>query len=542
MFTCMANLGLSTRNHSPAPTTLPPLGAAKEKFELNIATGNLCIHHQDAYLCAPGISVSVNRFYNSLDMTWRIGPSRRLTIPSLPCQPIIRTKDDGHVQEFKWDDEAFKYFCVDGDQPGVWLIRDHVNRQWVYGAPHSNYQETYDYEGRLLLSSDADGNTISYHYSDSDGKLQSIKTVANESIVFNYNTDNLIKSISRNTSGNNVEIVIYDYDIEKQLKKVIFSGKYELNYEYGSKGRVKKCSQADGIFYAFSYNGQGLVQSFSDGEGRKHEISYQTQKRQVDLKHPDQSQTTFSLDDQMRLVKVDGALGFLKYEYSEEYGQIATYDYNGRIRKYRYHQDGSLYSEKLEADFIERQEKVYEYDEATKKLLTVHKVDVNTKNTRSLVQNIYDGNNRLKYTIDDIGAITEYQYEEHGLISFKILYIDVFIDPSTLYVVQQDAKDGEVTKVVRGSAKQESIFYEYDHRGQLIRTVLGDQTIDIEHDVFGRIIKKALSNTTEETFAYDAIGRPLSTHNKLGISTTHSYDKKQIETETPFRLEHYKVY
>ncbi|QNN46213.1 putative Ig domain-containing protein [Thermomonas brevis] len=120
----------------------------------------------------------------------------------------------------------------------------------------------------------------------------------------------------------------------------------------------------------------------------------------------------------------------------------------------------------------------------------------NAADQQRLTRYAYDGAGRLRFSVDDAGAVTEQRYDGAD----RVVSTHAYATPVTIATVTEAA----VAALVAGQANVQRTGYAYDNAGRLTGTT------------------DALNKT--ESYGYDAAGRRTSVTNKLGAVWTYEYD------------------
>jgi len=269
------------------------LGRQGEQVYLNASTGNLVIQNRDELLINQGLDAALVRTYNSQGQftddngdNFRIGFNKRLTnIPATPNTAgtsITRINADGSESLYNYDETQGVYITSDGSGADDTLSFNNGNWTWTEGS--SRITETYDANGQLQNSRDADGNTTAYIY-DTTGRLTQVNDASGQSVNLIYTGINLT-SIQTVTPEGSQTRVRYGYDTSNRLTQVtvdltpedssIADGNtYVTTYTYdGSSKRIASITQGDGNTISFTYDASDRVATYTDGVGRTTNIQY----------------------------------------------------------------------------------------------------------------------------------------------------------------------------------------------------------------------------------------------------------------------------
>lgn len=269
------------------------VGRGNDRVFVNTATGNLIVQSQDERLSALGLDFSLVRTYNSQGLlnddngdNWRLNVHQRLyDLPdpvNTPGSTITKVFGDGREVTYRYDQSRAAYVSSEGAAAHDTLEFSGGGWTWTEGS--TQVEETYDADGWLTSTRDADGNTIAYQYTD--GRLSQITDASGQITRLVYTGINLT-GIEVLSDGVTQTLTTYGYDSSDRLTDVTVdltpanaadSLVYTTSYTYdGSSRRIASITQTDGSSVAFTYeliNGQHRVSSYTDGEGRISYVDY----------------------------------------------------------------------------------------------------------------------------------------------------------------------------------------------------------------------------------------------------------------------------
>lgn len=261
------------------------LGRGTDRLYINSATGNLVVQSVDESLAALGLDVSLVRTYNSQGLmdddngdNWRLGVHQRLynwtgTV-NTTGSTVTKVFGDGSEVVYRYNDELEAYVSTEGDGAHDTIAQDGTDWVWTDGS--SRNTETYDANGRLQATTDADGNEVAYVY-DNNGLLTEIHDSSGQQTYLDYVGDDLaaIRAVS---NGQTQTLTRYYYDNLHRLQQVIVDltpgdnaaalvdsnsdgifetvddQSYVTTYTYdGTSKRIASITQGDGTYVAFTY-------------------------------------------------------------------------------------------------------------------------------------------------------------------------------------------------------------------------------------------------------------------------------------------------
>ncbi len=275
-------------------------GSNGERIYVNAATGNLVLQSHDEVLAALGLDLAVVRTYNSQGQlnddngdNWRLGVHRRLfgltgTVNTLNST-VIKVFGDGAEATYRHDGTI--YVGSDGEGAHDTLSFNVSTQQWTWTDGSSRATETYDVNGRLLSSSDTDGNVITYGYTgalltqvtDASGQVTYLDYTGNNLTQIRVVSQSVTQTLTRYTYDGQNRLSTVTVDLSPSDNSVTDNAFYRTTYTYdGTSTRVASIAQSRGTSAAhasvsFTYellNGQHRLKTFTDGESRVTTFTY----------------------------------------------------------------------------------------------------------------------------------------------------------------------------------------------------------------------------------------------------------------------------
>ena len=273
------------------------LGRGGDRVYVNTATGNLIVQSQDEILRALGLDLALIRTYNSQGLldddnrdNWRLSAHQRVFMlsgtPNTSGSTIAKVFGDGREVLYTYNDTLSAYVSTEGDGAHDTLSYNSSTTLWTWTEGSARISETYDSNGRLLSSTDADSNTITYTYTDS--LLRQVTDASGQVTHLDYDGDDLTQ-IRVVSDGQTQTITRYSYDTDHRLTQVQVdlspddnsvtdNDVYTTTYTYeDTSRRIASITQTDGTSVAFTYqliDGAHRVHTYTDGEGRVTTLTY----------------------------------------------------------------------------------------------------------------------------------------------------------------------------------------------------------------------------------------------------------------------------
>ncbi|SAL10824.1 LysM peptidoglycan-binding domain-containing protein [Caballeronia telluris] len=568
-------------------------GQTGEQIFVNAANGNLLVEDRDQMLLGRGDEGAVYRAYNSLgavpDDSWRPGGVRTVNglggVLNTAGSTVLLTDWDGSSTSYTYDVARKVYVSTASyadvapapnagpatvTTPGAraTLSFDLATQSWLWRDGANQLTQTFDaaHDGRLVSSSDRDGNAVSYAY-NAQGQLTRVTTAGGDVSYLDYNASGQLTGLRaeyRQPGGGVVTATTtrYVYDAKGRLSEVnvdlspldgsIADGNvFKTTYAYdGASSRIASISQSDGSRVAFTYQLVGsdyrvatIAQTGDGGATRVTSLSYDTATRTTTVTDPLGSQQLLTYDAAGRLTKIATSGS------GDTHSQSFTYDARGNVQQIN---DSELGSVRLVYDsagnLIQQtgggSELLRTYG-ASNELLTerVSGSSPTTTTGNQTVRYAYDGLGHLRYSVSGEGRVTEYRYNAQGQRITEIRYAGGVFDVSSLGAdapVPMSALDAWVAGLGdRSDAVR--IDTTWDYRSQIASETRyerlkadgsGDTAAGIVqtryiYDAFGRLLQHfvgAPGQETVEQFTYDGLGRLLSATSFDGVVTLYQYD------------------
>ena len=308
---------------------------------------------------------------------------------------LISTTDaDGNVQTFAYDQLGRQVQTVD--------------------ALGGTTTTTYDAFSRELSVTDALGNVTTYSYDDATRT----STVTSPQGVTLTTADNEFGQTATITDGNG-NVTTYTYDANGDLTNTSDSLGTEGSATYDAAGRLLTSTDANGTVTAYTYDAANRVLTqVVDPTGLALTTSYQydAEGRTITTTNADgvESVTQYDRDGRTTSVTVDPSGLDIRttYTYDERGDELTVTQGAGtaaaRVTQYVYDSLGRRISEIVNPGSGGLNITTnYQYDADNN---VVAKVDADGNETRY----VYDADNRLTYTIDAYGGVTETDYDADG--------------------------------------------------------------------------------------------------------------------------------
>lgn len=405
----------------------------------------------------------------------------------------------------------------------------------------------YDNLDRLTKQINPLGKSSEYSY-DALGRTTQIK---NERGAITTNEFDKLGRITKTTNALD-NATSFSYDANGNLVKTTDALGRETAYSYDDVNRLINSVNAKNGQKSFSYDGVGNIVSVTDENGNTTSFGYDAVYNKVTQVNALGHSTNFAYDPNNNLARVTDANGnAINFEYDSRDRQTAKILAGGEVFKFEYDANGNI-SRQITTKGTE-----YNFSYDSRNLLT-SKVDP-LGNTESyeydsmarLTKQVnpegaatsfnYDALSRLTKVTDAINAQTSYEYDEIGNLLKEInanskstTYEYDLLDRRTKeinalgnsWMYTYDAVDNLVSKQDPNGV---TIYKTYDELNRTTGITTSDQseTIAYEYDNVGNILKFVNGSTTNE-YVYDAVYQVTTARQSVidteSKTSTYGYD------------------
>ncbi|QWF16421.1 putative Ig domain-containing protein [Lysobacter capsici] len=589
------------------------LGQGRDNQYVNIATGNLLLQSQDEQLLFRGMSIAAQRTYNSRGLladvgadAWITGFERRVELLSGTLNAagsvMRRYTGDGSYQDFAFV-SADLYRSTTGDGAHDTLNRDGATSTWTWVEGSTRREEQYanhadaTLKGRLTRIRDLKSDGVSaatwnvvYDASNRISEVQAVEGGPQEALIFGYDANGRLSTLSTRINGVVNEQVTYGYDGSGRLSSVLvdltpadaagdrdvwdtsnFANndgyRFHTVYTYVdvSSLQLSQVRQSDGTLVSYTYDAQGRVRTLTrgdvntddsdgDGAGQTLTFTYDTADRSTEVADSTGRSWGYVYDAAGQLIEVrspavSGVRDLTQY----------SYDASGNVTRVKAVRGSATLSET-----------VYQYDANGNVLWQWNTVNPASGTAATAVQRtytasnqlasetvytgldadrelgaqapsgglttsyVYDAQDRVRFVIDALGAVHEFEYETVGAGAGQVSKSRQYLGAAYSGVMTLAGLTAWATTAQRAqSTLSES---SYDLKGRLSGTkvyaavdgsgngVENDATeiVQYQYDAHGQLTqRRALRSSTvaandgrdivqTTTYLYDGMGRLLS--------------------------------
>ncbi|WP_394391436.1 hypothetical protein [Shewanella woodyi] len=474
-----------------------------------------------------------------------------------------QTESNGSVNRYFYDannNRVEQVFDVNGLQSRTLYAFDALGRQVeVTQADGVKMRYSYDNVGQMIeqivnaegeqqiitrYSYDAKGNQVSqiktdqnnsqqmvthYKYDSHNRLIEKIEDPSNlnRHTTYNYNANG--QMVYSRTDGGLETYQVFDaHDLNQLRFSIDQSGKVtEFRYD----GAGQKTSE---LIYAKGINTNGLAQALASASSPRTELQQRLHDRPLFDGRPDapQGQLTELNDHDLRI-------------FDDQGNQIFTVSGNGYLTQYYYDQNGNNIGQKQFKDSVLSLLPLNGESEVTladiQNLLAAQTQEMTLEFYSE--RKIFDGLNRLQYSIDSNGYATQYEYNTASQLIRTTRYVtQVNISGSDLSQVLS-ASDLNLTSA-QGDTLTQSLYdslgrqqftvngqghvteYVYDIQGQITETLKYKQAVTIQDYADSAGLRSQLNSATASSTKawFDSLGRQQFSLDPQGYLTALTYD------------------
>lgn len=457
--------------------------------------------------------------------------------------------------------EEFAYFARNYYLTKVTTPDGRVKNEQTYDAEGRVDFQTSTIEGTLDFEyiENADGSSETHitdaygkteiHYYNSLGQLVQKTNRAGESEYYEYNADFFMTkktdfagnvwAYTRDANGNITETfgpegyhVRWEYNSFNDPTLYVDPDGFEWRWEYDPNGNLTSIIQPDGTYATIAYDSRGLpvticdfnavanntpcttnaydpisgdLLSTTDPEGSTTTFTHDEYGRRASMTLPSGDTYTYTYDLNDNLTAVDGPLGYhTEYEYDADDLLVREQDADGN-------------------------DTVYEYDENAQLIRLTNAEGETYRYT-------YGDARELTGVMDPRGAVTGYQHDD----LYRVTQVDM---PESVTLQFEYDKLGNVTFATDGEGRVTATTYDGLSRPfavvqNYIEGVPSDADTNVvtlfEFDQRGNVTQITNPLGGVQEFAYDSVGRLISSENEADEATGFGYDPNGNLTRTQF--------
>ncbi|MBB3820951.1 YD repeat-containing protein [Xanthomonas arboricola] len=508
------------------------LGQGRDRQYVNVAQGNLVLQAADEHLNFRGLSVGLNRTYNSLGQLsdvgadgWLTGFERKISLVGTLNASGSRARlqqGDGSTTEFQYDTTTRRYVSTAGAGAHDTLSWDAESKTWTLTEGSTRRQEIFaDHadaaaQGRLLriIAGPTDGSASAAFdvVYDVDGRIGAVVQadgVGNsDALVFSYDAQGRLASVGTRQTGVIQHQIAYEYDAQGRLTAVVTDltpqddsddvwntanraandghlFRTEYSYVDATSLRIASVRQSDGVVTRYGYQSDGRLASVAYGEGAQahaYTLAYASDQRQTDITDAAGRTWSYRFDASGQLLEilappVSGQRDVTSYTYDAAGNLLSTRQARGSAVltqvTYLYDASGNLLRETNKAGEVT----IRAYS-AQNQLLSETRYLAGTTNFSTAeppvagalrTRYVYDSQDRLRFVVDAEGRVSALEYASSGTGIGQLASRRSFADASYVGTVYTEAALQAWSAPLL--AESGLVEYSYDPNGRLALTV-----------------------------------------------------------------------
>ena len=553
-------------------------GRGGENISVNAATGNLILSRQDEFLIGRGLNVSAGRSYNSIPGlpnpndpnggSWTLFSIRRITGTFGDAEITLNQGDGSHTAYRR---EGNRYVSNAGAGAHDYIVRNAANTAWVLTDPDSNITETYldSLGGRISSREHPNDRSLRFVY-DSQSRLDYVETDDGARVNYNWTDSQLDGIWAQDSSGATQQRTRYSFDSQGRIDGVTIDLSpgdrsdsdgdiYEIAYTYfGTTNQIKTITQTGGQEVAFTYDGQGRVKSIDqlvDGSNRRlTTLTYASGYTVVEdptgletrLYHTDGQLDRVEMGDQSN----PATLQVNVFSYDGDGNVTRIVDAEGNVTAFTYNASGTLATSTDAKGILT----TYSYDAFNNRIATRTTADTQDGEREIGAFQVFDENQRLRFSIDSDGGVTEMRYaasDAAGIKKGDLQYV-IAHTSDTPYSFQRHIDDGSnptIGQLRYWSGRQDAsgarvTEYTYGLGGQVAESIewsratsagLPDRSSDnarmqYAYDMSGNLLETQRNGENAASFAYDGLNRAIRTQGKGGGVVSIDFQDAALKT------------
>lgn len=412
--------------------------------------------------------------------------------------------------------------------------------KYEINATTGDLDSVTDTNGNVLTYSDTEiksstGVKVSFER-DNQGRIISVTDPLGKHVKYGYDGKGDLVSV-KDRDGNETTFV-YNAGRSHYLDKIVDPlGREAVKTEYDEQGRLKKTANSSGNGVEFVYNPANSLETIKDALGNATTFEYDIRGNVVTEVDALGGITRRTYDDDTNMLSETDAEGSTKsYTYDSRKNKLTETDGLGNTTRYTYNQFGFV-TQKVNAL---GQTTKYEYNAKGSQTATINAIGKTSSifnasgQITSIVDDkgqatnfVYDSLGRVTSKIDALGHTTNYTYNATGKLLSEIETV-LKNGVATVYSEKKWTYDpsGKVTS--NTDALGRTVRYEYDALGRqtaIVQESMNNRRTEYQYDDRGNLIKTILADGSSTSTTYDALNREIATTDALGRTTGTIYDK-----------------
>jgi len=373
----------------------------------------------------------------------------------------------------------------------------------------------YDAQGRLIATTDAQGNRIEFTH-DTAASREVVRDRLGNPTVFEYDATGNVTAKTDALAGRTT----YTYDSQgNQLTETDPLGRVATK-TYDSQRNVLTSTDFDGNTTTNTYNARQQILTTRDPEGRTTTNVYDANGNLTQVTDPEGGVTRHTYNAAgNRLTTTDPLGNVTTYTYDTAGDKTSETDPLGTVTTFTYNASGRVVSETKGGRTTQ-----FQYDAAQRLTKVIDALNHQIVTTYSAV-----GDGRKPATVTDAdGGVTTSAHDARGNLTGK-----TFPDGST-ETTTYDAENHVLSVTDRDG---HTTAYQYDALGRQTKITNPDGTRLLKaYDAVGRLLTQTDERDNVTTYSYAPNKQAVT--DALGHVTVHEVDSQQRRTKTTDALGH----
>ncbi len=400
---------------------------------------------------------------------------------------ILVRYPDGSEEHKIYDQENNLIESIDRAGRSTKTIYDALNRVSAIIYPDNTpgdddnpqTSNSYDAAGRLISTTDANGNTTEYLYDQAGRRTHTIDPLGNETVFIYNELGQKVQSIDANG-----QITTFSYDAAGNLIQTNFANGTHTATSYDSLNRKIAETDLAGLTTEYGYDAAGNLITVTDPLGQQTTYSYDQRGNKLTQTDAKGNTTTWAYDELNRVTSRTLPMGQVEsYSYDAVGNRISMTDFNGDTTS-------------------------YEYNNLNQLILTTYA-------DNSTVANTYTATGQIA-TITTALGITSFTYDEQD----RLKRIDY---PAGNYIEYQYDLNGNRSQL---KTANQTVDYTFDELNRLETVTDSEGTTTYSYDAVGNRAQQVAANGVVTDYFYDDLNRLIDlqhTHNQ-NILASFSYE------------------
>lgn len=384
-------------------------------------------------------------------------------------------------------------------------------------SSNQSTQATFSYESTTNKFHFTRKNNITYIFNGTTGKLETIKDLNDNTLIFDYTLDYLTK-VKSNT-GKEINLTWINNKIQS-----VTDGTRTVNYSYSTQGDLEIVDLPDTVGNKqYIYDTDHRITGVIHQNGASYHNSYDTEGRVSIQTNPFGQDTLFSYSENETIITLpDGTINKELYNINGQLIQTIYALGTPDEARYQYEYDSFTGQKSKEIDPLGNETK-YQYDWKGNTLNVTNALGYTTSFT-------YNSFNRVVETINAVGDVAVNEYNNAG----NLVKTTSFEGNITTYEVNTNGTNNSITSpndYINSINKK--ISFGYDLNGYLNSTTNPEGgTLGITNNTLGNplTVTDPLNNTT--AYTYNLQNQLVETLAPNGATTEAVYDNAGQVTKT----------